>query len=56
MTVSKSWKKHTHRLLDISEYLICIKYPKARDHTEEVKEFMETLEKCSTDVFTVLHE
>ena len=48
--------RNTHKLLDISEYLLSIKYPKARDHSEEVKEFMDTLEKCSTDVFTVLHE
>ena len=49
-------EKHTHRLLDIAECLVCIKYPKARDHSEEVKEFVETLTKCPTDVFTVLHE
>ena len=30
-------EKHSHRLLDIAEYLVCIKYPKARDHSEEVK-------------------
>ena len=35
-------EKHSHRLLDIAEYLVCIKCPKARDHSEEVKEFMET--------------
>ena len=52
----KKLERHTHRLLDISEYLVCIKYPKARDHSEEVKEFMKTLKKCSIDVFTVLHE
>ena len=49
-------ERHTHKLLDISEYLVSIKYPKARDHSDEVREFMDTLEKCSTDVFTVLHE
>ena len=47
-------ERHTHKLLDISEYLLSIKYPKARDHSEEVTEFMDTLEKCSTDVFAVL--
>ena len=31
-------EKHSHKLLDISEYLISIKYPKARDHSEEVEE------------------
>ena len=49
-------EKHSHRLLDISEYLISIIYPKARDHSEEVKEFMDTLQKCSDEVFKVLHE
>ena len=49
-------EKHSHKLLNISEYLVYIKYPKARDHTEEVKEFIETLEKCSIDVFTMFHE
>ena len=43
-------EKHSHRLFDIAEYLVCIEYPKARDHSEE------TLAKCSSDVFTMLHE
>ena len=46
----------SHKLLDISKYLISIKYPKACDHSEEVKEFMDTLQKCSDDMFKVLHE
>ena len=49
-------ERHTHKLLDISEYLVRIKYPKARDHSDKVREFMDTLNKCSTDVFTVLHD
>ena len=42
--------------MDIADYLASIKYAKARDHKEEVDEFMDTLDKCSSDVFTVLHE
>ena len=49
-------EKYTHRLMDVADYLASIKYAKARDHKEEVDEFMEALEKCSSDVFTVLHE
>ena len=41
-------EKHSHKLLDIAEYLISVKYPKARDHKEEVTEFMDTLAKCSS--------
>ena len=48
----KKLEKHSHRSLDIAEYLVCIKYPKACDHSEKVKEFMESLAKCSTDVYT----
>ena len=32
-----------------------VKYAKARDHQEEVNEFSDTRDKCSADVFTVLH-
>ena len=49
-------EKHSHKLLEISKYLISIKYPKARDHAEEVKEFMDTLQQCSEDVFKILPE
>ena len=49
-------EKHSLRLLDITEYLISVKYPKAKNHKEEVAEFMETLDKCSSEVFTVLYE
>ena len=49
-------EKHSHRLLNIAEYLVSVKYPKAKDHKEEVAEFKDTLDKCSSDVFTVLHE
>ena len=44
-------KKHTHRLSDIAEYLVSLKYAKARDHREEVADFKEILDKC-----TVLHQ
>ena len=52
----KKLEKHSYELLDISEFMISIKYPKARDHAEEVKEFMDTLQECSDQVFKILHE
>ena len=48
-------EKHTHRLSDIVEYLVSLKYNKARDHRDEVEDFQEILDKCSEEVFTVLH-
>ena len=48
-------EKHTHRLSDIAEYLVSLKYNKARDHREEVEDFQEILDKCSEEIFTVLH-
>ena len=48
-------EQYTHRLMDIAHYLAYIKYAKARNHQEEVDEFTDTLDKCSADVFTVLH-
>ena len=49
-------EKHTNRLSDIAEYLISLKYAKARDHREEVAEFKEVLDKCTDEVCTVLHQ
>ena len=49
-------EKHTHKLSDIAEYLITLKYAKARDHRDEVADFKEVLDKCSEEVFTLLHE
>ena len=49
-------EKHTHKLSDIAEYLVSLKYAKARDHREEVAEFKEVLDKCTDEVFTVLHQ
>ena len=37
-------EKHTHRLLDIAEYLVSLKYAKARYHREEVADFKEVLD------------
>ena len=48
-------EKYTHRLSDITEYLVTLKYAKARDHQEEVQEFSDVLDQCSNDIFTVLH-
>ena len=33
-----------------------MKYAKARDHRDEVADFKEVLDKCSDEVFTVLHQ
>ena len=49
-------EKHTHNLSDITEYLVSLKYAKARDHREEVADFKEILDKCSEEVFTVFHK
>ena len=49
-------EKHTHRLSDIAEYLVSLKYAKARDHRDEVEDFKEILNKCTEEVFVVLHE
>ena len=48
-------EKYTNRLMDMADYLDSIKYTKARDHKEEVDEFTDTLDKCSADAFSVLH-
>ena len=45
-------KKHTHWLSDISEYLVSLKYAKARDHRDQVEEFKETLDKCTEEVLS----
>ena len=42
----ESLEKHTLRLSDIKDYLIHLKYAKARDHDDEVQEFLVTLDKC----------
>ena len=49
-------ERHTKRLSDIKDYLVQLKYNRAPDHEEEVDEFQEVLDKCSHDVFAVLHE
>ena len=48
-------EKHTHRLSDIAEYLVTLKYAKARNHRDEVADFTEILDKCSEEIFTMLH-
>ena len=37
-------EKHTHKLSDITDYLLTAKYTKAQDHAEEVAEFFATLD------------
>ena len=49
-------EKYTHRLSDISDYLITAKYPKAADHVNEVEEFLNTLDRASTQIFKVIHD
>ena len=34
-------EKHTHKLSDIAEYLVALKYAKARDHHDVVADFKE---------------
>ena len=46
---------HTHRLSDIAEYLVSLKYAKARDHRDEVEDFKEVLNRCSDKVFKIQH-
>ena len=41
---------------DIAECLVSLKYAKARDHRDEVADFKEVLDKCSEEVFQILHE
>ena len=48
-------EKHTLRLSDIKDYLVHLKYAKARDHDDEVLEFLGTLDKCSSDVWEIIH-
>ena len=48
-------EQHTLRLSNIKDYLVYLKYTRAIDHEEEVQEFLEILDKCSTDVFAILH-
>ena len=47
---------HTHRLSDIAEYLVSLKYAKARDHRDEVEDFKEVLNRCSDEVFKIQHD
>ena len=47
---------HTHRLSDIAEYLVSLKYTKARDHRDEVEDFKEVLNRCSDEVFKLQHD
>ena len=49
-------EKHTHKLSDITDYLLTAKYTKAKDHQEEVAEFFALLVECATKIFTVIHE
>ena len=48
-------EKHTLRLADIKDYLVHLKYTKAKDHDHEVQEFLEMLDRCSSDVLEILH-
>ena len=49
-------EKHNHRLSDIAEYFVSLKYTKAHDHGDKVADFKEVLDKCSEEVFTIIHD
>ena len=49
-------EKHTHKLSDITDYLMTAKYTKAKDHMDEVAKFFATLDECATAIFRVIHE
>ena len=49
-------EKHTHKLSDITDYLLTAKYTKAQDHAEEVAEFFVTLDEAFNAVFQVIHD
>ena len=42
-------ERHTLRLADIKDYLVHLKCARADDHEIEVLEFLEVLDKCSSD-------
>ena len=43
------------KLNEIVDYLSSVKYAKAKDHLEEVHDFLEILDQVSSDIFTVFH-
>ena len=45
-------EKHTHKLSDITDYLLTAKYAKVHDRAE----FFSTLDKAATAIFRVIHE
>ena len=47
-------EKHTHKLSNITDYLLTAKYAKAQDHAEEVAEFFATLDEAATAIFRVI--
>ena len=49
-------EKYTHKLSDITDYLLTAKYAKAKDHAKEVAEFFATLDEAATAIFRVIHE
>ena len=49
-------EKHTHKLSEITDYLLTAKYTKAKDHQDEVAEFFAVLDECATAIFGVIHE
>ena len=49
-------EKHTHKLSDITDYLLTAKYAKAQDYAKEVAEFFATLDEAATAIVRVIHE
>ena len=54
MTAWKSWRDIPFAFR-IADYLVALKYYRARYHEEEVAEFWDVLDKCFHDVFAILH-
>ena len=49
-------EKHTHKLSNITDYLLTAKYGNAQAHAEEVAEFFATLDEAATAIFRVIHD
>ena len=54
MIVWSVWR-NTHKLSNITDFLLTAKYAKAKDHKDEVPEFFAVLKDCATESFTVIH-
>ena len=46
-------QSYTHRLSDIAEYLVSLKYAKSRNHRDEVEDFKEVLDKRCSNFYMI---